>query len=246
MRKLTWFLVLVFQFVIVSPASAHRPDKGIDLGITAIPDPQTSYAYYRELTLDSPIHVYQLSMQAGDFFHAGINIPQLDRLQDYEVEMLLLGPGLPGFTVQNNIPVTGEDASLDQSLQETISNAIDLIADNAGGILAPSQVSEPFFEPFTQTNYWGRQVLELDAPQNGDYYLIVWNPDGQPGKYVLDTGTEEVFGLGDIFRFPVWWFETRLYFEQGPQLAFYAALAVIGVAALMIIRRSRRLAADKA
>ncbi|MDH3944673.1 MAG: hypothetical protein OEV06_11320, partial [Anaerolineae bacterium] len=137
MRKLTWISILFFQLIIVSPASAHRPDKGLDLGITAIPESQTSYAYYRELTQDSSIHVYRLYMRVGDFFHAGINIPQLDRLKDYTVDMLLLGPGLPAFSPQANIPVTAGDDSLYKDLQEVVARSRDFIGENAGGIYVP-------------------------------------------------------------------------------------------------------------
>ena len=91
--------------------------------------------------------------------------------------------------------------------------------------------SEGYSEPFTQTEYWGRQELDIDLPESGEYTLLVWNPDGQPGKYVLDTGREEVFGLSDVLRMPVWWVRARLYFEQGIVLAllglgFITALAV--------------------
>ena len=107
-------------------------------------------------------------------------------------------------------------------------------------MIFPSRVTEDFFEPFTQTNYWGRQEINLNLPSAGTYYLLVWQPDGKAGKYVLDTGRAEVFGPGDLFRFPIWWVRVHIFFGHGPWLALAAALILLAVGLLVIRKRYRK------
>lgn len=236
-RNLLILIIIIAMFIFVPAASAHRPEEGIDEGLTVIPSPSVSYAYYREFESPNFLHSYAFDGDAGQFFHAGINIPQIAGLEDYGVTFALVGPGLPA------IDQTAFAASHSHEGAETNDHAHEQVElpgwldlDQMGGIVVPSQVGEDFFEPFTQTNYWGRQVLELNLPESGRYYLLVWNADKEPGKYVLDTGREEVFGPADITRFPVWWLNTRLYFEQGPALLGVASVLFFGIVGVVFYR----------
>lgn len=265
-RVIILFSSLFAIFFSVPIASAHRPDEGNPDGLTQIPDPSTSYAYYREFNGSEDLHVYTVDAEAGQFFHAGINIPQLAGLEDYGVTLALLGPGLPELDPEqfpfmlskedahddghDHEHEDGEDHKHDiyddvhthEDGQEHLhldgSLPADLDLSGLGGIIAESQVSEDFYEPFTQTSYWGRQVIELDLLESGRYYLLVWNPQREAGKYVLDTGREEVFGPADILRFPIWWLETRAYFEQTPYLIGAGLFAISGMV-LVVAYRSR-------
>lgn len=224
-------LLSVFLFLgAAGQAAAHRPDEGTPDGVTLIPNLSTSYAYYRSLTPEQPVQVYELQGAQGEFVHVGVNIPQLVGLEDYGVSMALIGPGLPPVT-PTDLPIgllqTSGQSLLLESLNQQFAQG------KVTGLLVESATSAPFYEPFTQTRYWGRQTLELDLPADGSYSLLVWNPVGLPGKYVIDTGYQEVFGPADLFRFPLWWLETRLYFEQGLRLALLAA-ALLGASVILI------------
>jgi hypothetical protein len=250
-RKITILATLLGVLFLVPSASAHRPDEGSDEGTTSIPNSTTSYAYYRELETSDPVHIYRFEGEAEQFFHVGVNIPQLDRLEDYGVTLALLGPGLPSLDATNlpfseNVSHQHEDGAnhVHSGLKNIVPGSETIIsglnASNIGGIVVESQKTDDFFEPFTQTNYWGRQVLELNLPESGTYYLVVWNPEGVTGKYVLDTGVEEVFGPADLIRFPIWWVNTRLYFEQGPALLGVAMLPVLALIGAIDCRKNRR------
>jgi hypothetical protein len=236
--------ILLGTFMVAPNAYAHRPEQGNPDGVTLIPSPTTSYAYYQEIQQPGQLHVYHFEGQAGQFFHAGINIPQLNGLEDYGVSLALLGPGLPPLP-EDQLPLRAADDGHDHHhspLQVPTSSIPDLHLDSVGGLVAESRKSEDFYEPFTQTNYWGRQAIDLDLPQSGTYYLLIWNPDGDVGKYVLDTGTEEVFGSADLFRFPLWWLSARLYFEQAPQITGAVALLVSALFGWVLYRRRRKMA----
>ena len=62
-------------------------------------------------------------------------------LEDYGVSVALFGPGLP----------TADYAALPPG------SPADL-----GAAVFPTPPGADFFEPFTQTNYWGRQRLDVD------------------------------------------------------------------------------------
>jgi hypothetical protein len=240
-KRIVFTLVVITLLALpLSTVSAHRPGWGEDEGVTEIPNLRTSMAYYRELDAAGPggldsatdphdldsaaqaryVHLYRFDGQAGQNLYGGINIPTIRGLEDYAVTVALVGPGLPA----------DGRAALPLAVPE----------EDWGALIFPSVVSEDFYEPFTQTNYWGRQNINLPLPASGSYYLVVWNPQGLPGKYVLDTGRAEEFSAGDLLRFPVWWLRVHLFFEHGPALASAAGLAVLLFGAVIWKKRRSR------
>lgn len=211
-------LTLLILLAITPDALAHRPfwdDKEAE--IIKIPELSTSFALYRDIETPEQVDVYELEATAGQELYAGINIPAITGLEDYTVTIALVGPELPPAS---------EDAAI----------PYDIPAD-LGVIIFPSQTSEDFYEPFTQTNYWGRQRIQMDFPASGTYYLLIWNPDQHTGKYVLDTGRAEVFGPADILRFPVWWVRVHAYFGHTPYMLAGLLPALILIAGLAYRRR---------
>jgi len=216
LRTLLFVAFSLIAFLPTSSASAHYPILGNE-ATTVIPNLSTSYAFYRDLKTGE-VDVYTFEGKAGQQLHAGMQIPAVKGLENYAVTMVLFGPGLP-------------EADHDQLPPEH--------PEDLGDLIFLPKVTDDFFEPFTQTNYWGRQDIDMLLPETGPYYLIVWNPESQPGKYVLDTGRAEVFELADLFRFPVWWVQVQLFFGRGPYLLSGTAglLAVIGAVIYRVRKR---------
>jgi len=173
---------------------------------------QTSFAFYRGLNSPRQVDIYTINAQGGEHLHAGINIPAITGLDHYAVTVALTGPGLP--------PANRDDLPAGYTY---ITSAL----------IFHSKVGQDFFEPFTQTHYWGRQRIEFNLPRTGVYHLLIWSPDGQPGKYVLDTGEAEVYGPADLLRFPVWWLQVHIYFGQAPGLIGAALIVSLAIAALV-------------
>ncbi len=220
-RLLSLLIPLIISFYAVSSVSAHRPDMGNSGSQITIDNLQTSFAFYRSLSELSPVDIYTFTAQVGDHLHAGISIPAIANLNHYGVNVGVTGPGLP--------PVNHGDLPIG-------------LAAGDGALIFHSKPGQDFFEPFTQTNYWGRQRIELNLARAGTYHLVVWAQDGQPGKYVLDTGQAEVFGPADLLRFPVWWVQVHTYFGQdftfGIVLAILVAIALL--VGLNLVRRKAR------
>jgi len=194
-------------FAVPIPAQAHRPMWGDTLGPVEIEDITVSYAFYQQLKADE-IDVFYFEGNQGQSFHAGIQIPDLARYKDYSVSLALFGPDLP----------QPDEAMLPPEHPEDL-----------GALIALSEGSEDFFEPFTQTNFLGRQSLNTTLPADGQYYILVWHPSEESGKYVMDVGRKEVFSLIDLFIFPIWWLRVHWYFEH------YIAIITIAILTALII-----------
>lgn len=210
-------IALIYLLLFSVPeASAHRPGWGNGSGATPIENLSTSFAFYRDLKAPAQVDVYSFQGQAGEHLHAGINIPAISGLQSFGVNMALMGPGLP----------EADHEALPADHPEGL-----------GALIYPSTPGKDFFEPFTQTNYWGRQRIEFDLPAAGIYYFLVWNPSGATGKYVMDTGEAEVFSPGDLLRLPVWWVRVHVFYGQGPMMLTSAALLLGAIGTLIVLRR---------
>jgi len=239
-KRFVWVLMAaVWLLGSFSPAAAHRPERAEAGGVTDVPDLTTSYAYYQAITEPEQVDVYRFQGKAGQFFHAGINIPKIEGLEGYGVRLALLGPDL-GPLPDGALPKAGahEDAD-DDSHAHATEKLVELGVETETGIVVESERTAGFFEPFTLTRYWGRQTLELELPASGTYHLLVWQPEGQPGKYVLDTGTEEVFAAADLLSLPLWWVNVHIYFGHTPYLVA-GAVGLLAVAGIAVVARRRR------
>jgi hypothetical protein len=199
-------IIFILALVLLLPnsnASAHRPIWG-DEKVTVIDNLITSYAFYRDLPADT-VQTYTFMGRQGQSLHAGINIPAVKGLENYAVTMALFGPGLSEADHEQLPPEHPEDL---------------------GVMIAQSTIGDDFFEPVTQTNYWGRQNLDTTLPADGTYYLLVWQPENIAGKYVLDTGYTEDFGITSIFLLPIWWIRVHLFFGHGAYLLAGSAIII--------------------
>ena len=57
-----------------------------------------------------------------------------------------------------------------------------------------------WYEPFGGKYYYKQRRADLDLYYPGDYRIYVWVPAAMTGDYVLEIGTRERFGPGDILR----------------------------------------------
>jgi len=218
LQALIGIVLVTILFFAVPGASAHRPGWGNDSGATQIENLSTSFAFYRDLKAPAQVDVYTFQGQVGEHLHAGISIPAISRLESYGVNMALMGPGLP----------EADHESLPADHPEGL-----------GAIIIPNTPGKDFFEPFTLTSYWGRQRIEFNLPASGTYYLLVWNPSGATGKYVMDTGEAEVFSPGDLLRFPVWWVRVHAFFGQGMLMLASLLFFLGGIGTLFVLARRR-------
>ncbi|PWK15680.1 hypothetical protein [Tumebacillus permanentifrigoris] len=208
-------ILLIACLFIPAHAMAHKPifvermAGGYD-DAYPIPDATTSYAVYGNLTAPRQVDVFQVTVTDDTPFYARLSVPKKAGSTKFAPALVLIGPGLPKSNVPPNYPLALPD-------------------DLGRGIYLYEQVQDEFFEPFTQTTLLQRQFVSRKL-QPGTYYLAVYDPDGQLGKYVLATGTEERFSTADWLKFPATWLKVRLWYDAGQTLGILALVTgVLGV-----------------
>ena len=182
MRVLPLVLTGVLLVCVPSVAWAHRPilsDGSARDASTAlyIADVDLSQVVYHEVTAESPLLWLTFDLNEGQSLYFQLGVPVIERLRDYRPALVLVGPGLP----QADLPFA--------------------VPDGLGAQRFPSdQVAEPreFDEPFSGTSSWILLTETIPITVAGRYYLVAYDPAGQPGKLWVTLGKREEFGPGDI------------------------------------------------
>ncbi len=211
-------LIVLFNF---SPADAHKPIQSDGTNLTfenalQIPDHKISWVIYEELDVFQT-KFYTFDAKKGDSFYASIVIPKLDPLVAYKPSLALGGEGIQ---IQN---IHNIDAELPSG---------GIVVYDYDGIIP----SKEFYEPFGQTTYWDRQEIQISIPEDGTYYIMVFDSQGFAGKYSLAVGTIEDFSMGDFFTvLPSAWFETKLFYGDYVSLLIFFSI-LIGIPILIVLR----------
>jgi len=205
-------------------AYAHKP---IDTSKPAtrnnpivITDHQISWVAYNELTDIDDVDYYKLdSVKEGEEIYLSMLVPKIERLEDFDPVIALIGLELPN--------------DLSNFSEEEIKEILE-IYDNEGVVIKLNDKNnETFFEPFAQTRYWERQELRIVAPASGDYYVAVFDEE-IADKYVLSIGEKEEWGIKDIIKMPIIWWNVRMFMEK--KWSTYLITAVILLVLVLIIK----------
>ena len=178
-----------------------------------VSDHQVSWAAYEELEREGQVDYYEFEAEKGEEVYASLLVPRIDRFSDFKPDLALIGPGLPDKLDERGVPLD--------------------VREDEGAFVKryEREENEVFFEPFTQTSYWERQVIRRKAPRDGTYFVAVWSSSNQTGKYVLAIGEREAFGPGDILELPSVWWKVRIFAEREISTYLIAGAVLSGLAA---------------
>ena len=169
---------------------------------------------------------YSFRASKGTVLQARLNTLRLPGQDNFRPFLALFGPGLPAplETERNQLPFSlPSNAGLLLSAPSTS----DINSEVKTGQVAANEVEDGW----TQTSYWERQTLLNEIPQDGTYFLAVFSPTDQTGKYALAVGDKAQPGLREILTFPVTW--TRLHLRFG-ELAGPLLVGAVGAVGLLI------------
>jgi hypothetical protein len=215
-------LIGIFSF---TAADAHKPiqSDGENLSFENamhIPDHKISWVIYEALDAYQT-KFYSFEAKKGDPFYASIVIPKLDPLESYKPSLALAGEGIQ----IKNIGII--DAEFPPG---------GIVVYDYDGIIP----SKEFYEPFGQTTYWERQEIQISIPEDGTYYIMVFDIQGVSGKYSLAVGTIEDFSMIDFFTvLPAAWFETKLFYGDYFSLSIFFVI-LFGIPALIFLGIKRK------
>ncbi len=167
---------------LTSTAWAHRPTlsdgsaRGPSTALV-ISDVDLSQVIYHEITAESPQLWLGLDLKEGQSVYFQLGVPLIERLRAYRPALALIGPQLPPTDLPFGLP------------------------EGLGAIKFTSeQVAQPreFHEPFSGTSSWILSTQTVPVVAAGRYYLVAYDPAGQPGKLWVALGKREEFTLRDI------------------------------------------------
>ena len=214
---------LIFLVLFTGTAYAHKPieSDGTNANYQSalkIPDHKISWVIYENLE-SNEAKFYEFNAKRDDSFYASIVIPKLERLENYKPSLALIGESIPSNGLPDN------DFALP-----------------AGGIMIFNYdediPSKEFYEPFGQASYWERQEINLEIPETGTYYLMVYDIQGLDGKYSLAIGKIEDFSFIDFFTIlPKAWFDTKIFFED--YFSVGIVFAVLIIPSTILVQRKR-------
>ena len=178
-----------------------------------VSDHQVSWAAYEELEREGQVDYYKFKAEKGEEIYASLLVPRIDRFSDFQPDLALIGPGLPDKLDERGAPLD--------------------VREGEGALVRryEGEENEVFFEPFTQTSYWERQVIRRQAPEDGTYLVAVWSSRQEVGKYVLAIGEREAFGPADILEYPSVWWKVRIFAEREVSTYVITGAILTGVAA---------------
>lgn len=182
-HALATILILSLASVV---CSAHVPyiegkDFSDDAEFVPVENVLQSKAFYAYLDAgDVDQYVMQVTEAVTIYVH--MLIPFCKEYARYQTSYALTGPGLPKPSAAA-LPVDlpqGHGALVWQPAYEDWSE-------------------RPFmYEMFTDRQYFEGIRYRHDAEVPGEYRLIVWHPDSQPGDYIAILGRTEDFSISDM------------------------------------------------
>lgn len=188
-RSLLIFKILICQLAMT--VNAHVPfleceDYSLESPFVVEKDPAISIAIYGYLESSNDTDVVELEFDNSDErLFVQVIIPACEPLEDFLPYFAITGPG-----VANATSTTTETRSA--NLPEEISENID--QDEKVVIMEHLQDDrECNYEPFGNKSYLrGAEYDEL-VTEAGKYKVVVWDPEGMTGDYVLVIGYLEDF-----------------------------------------------------
>lgn len=218
-------MVMVILLIFTNTTVAHQaifiknPIDTIDESFK-LTNIEESQAIYSQLKKDNDVNIFRFSGKAGQQFYTQLMVPNIDGNRELLLNLVITGPFTEANYLEQYTPVFG------RSLR--------------GYVIAPGNNRKRFFEPFTQTSYLKKQQFSIELPADGTYYILVYSPVGQRGKYVIAVGEKEKFGVRDLLQYPTTWFRVNYWFNPLRPFTILLLVGLVVFTITKIILRKRK------
>ncbi|MFH0915572.1 MAG: hypothetical protein V1912_03895 [bacterium] len=220
-RSSRFFLLLALSMLafllLASTALAHvprLPGRGATLQTASeIDDPVTSWVFYGTIERLGETWYYRLDLDSGDRLFLQLLTPGR---QGFSPTFAVMGPGLAS---EGQLP----------DFVETPSGASIVVK---GGDLGEAE-----YEPFTPGAYYGLATMDLRVPQDGTYYVAVFD-ERQAGAFGLVVGYEERYTALAWIRLPADLLSIYAW-DGGWAAALAPGIGILVVATGLILWRHR-------
>lgn len=181
-----WFLLFVFCLSFFAPKVwAHTPLSPIDEIHSLdtafdVPNPTKSWTLYRELHHGGEAEYYKLHLHPGERLKISLYVKEIEG--GFSPHLILMAEAL---TMTNTLPIF-----------------IEKPAGFNATIIEPSIPEDREYEPFTPTSYYYLIDVDHVVSVEGDYYVVVYEPNAIEGKYGIAIGYKEEFTLSEWLLIP--------------------------------------------
>ena len=166
------------------------------------------------------VHVYRADCAAGERLRVQVMVPVLKHGGALAPAVAVVAPGLPYQGEIPNLPI------------KLPAGCASLIA------MPPTVLMAPMKDMLTRATYYPGPVIDSRTLVGGRCYILVWSPQNNVGKYVLQVGHAWSFSWRYWLQVPRFWWQIRGWFGLSRWQA-YAALG--GAVALgLVARRAMR------
>jgi len=201
------------------------PTPGATLATSlALPSFRPKRLLFNQLTQPGQIHVYRVECRAGERVRVQMLAPVLS-----EGESLA-----PAFAVvAQSLPYSADVRRLPFELPAGYSAVV---------APPPSELTTPVRDLLTNAGYFLGPVVDTRTLVSGHCYIVVWSPQQQTGRYVLQAGHSWPLYWSYWAQVPRYWWQIRGWFGLSRRAAYLAGaglLATVGLITALISQRKR-------
>jgi len=189
MLKPKQFVIFASLFVCLSffitSALAHtplNPGEEIHSLDTAfeVPNPTKSWTLYRELHDEGEAEYFKLHLKVEERLRVSIYTKESN--ENFAPHLIIMGKDLP--------------------LASSLPSFIEIPKGFGASIVEPLAPDMLEYEPFTPTSYYYLIDVDQTISDESDYYLAIYEPNSEEGKYGIAIGYKEEFTLAEWLLIP--------------------------------------------
>lgn len=176
---------------------------------------------FNHLGTPGQVHIYRADCSAGERLRAQLLVPVLTRGATAVPAFALIGQSLPYSADAQQLPI-----DLPKGYSAIIAPS-------------PSKLLHPIEDLLTRARYYPGPVIDTRTLVGGRFYLAVWSPQNQMGKYAIQTGHRWPLAVTYWAGIPYFWWQIRGWFglDRSGAVGAVAVAALVGLMAFWLLKK---------
>ena len=230
-RLITYLAVLIVVLVIVpaSPVFAHSPifpeENHDPAHAYQISNPTKSWAVYTTLDHTDKGDYYKFMMSKGDKIEIALMTSESPSVSGFLPSFALM---VPGSSEKNSLPPY-----------------IEVPAGYGTIVVNGTDPGKAWYEPFSPGWLYGVADLTINAPQDGTYYIVVYDNAQKTGNYALPVGYVESYTPTEFILIPYNVHTVYRWEGQNLFVTYLPLILVLAIGGIVVYWRSRQGKAPK-
>ncbi len=210
----------VFAHSPIFPEGNHDPSRAYQ-----IENPAKSWAIYTTLDHADKGDYYKFNVSKGDKIEIALMTLEGPSTSGFLPSFVLMVPGSPQ---KNNLP-----------------SYIEVPVGYGTVLVSSTDPGKASYEPFSPGWLYELANLTMNAPVDGIYYIVVYDPAHKTGNYVLPVGYIESFTPAEWLLLPYTVHSTYVFEGQNSFVTYLPLILTIVIGGIILYWRSRQGKAPK-